>query len=242
MREGVAVARLLPPVPDPHVVRAPFRFSPGPMSTRLILAAAALAALPALTPAASAQAAIGLRAGLNVSDFSGDDAPENTDPRLGFSGGLFATIPVGASGLYVQPEVIYTQKGVQSGDDGSGESGTLKLDYIEVPVLLGYAVPVTPSGLMLGAYAGPAVAFKAGESLEFNSELGEGIGSGSIDSDLFRDVDLGAAVGVTVGAGPFAVDGRYTFGLANALDTEDGDLSEVRNNVFTIAATYRFGR
>lgn len=207
------------------------------MSPRLILAAAALAALPALSPAVSAQAAIGLRAGLNVSDFSGDDAPENTDPRLGFSGGLFATIPVGASGLFVQPEVIYTQKGVKSGDDRSGESGTLKLDYVEVPVLLGYAVPVTQSGLTLGAYAGPAVAFKAGESLEFNSALG----GGSLDSDLFRDIDLGGAAGVTVGAGPFAVDGRYTFGLANALDTEEGDLSEVRNNVFTIAATYRFG-
>ncbi len=206
--------------------------SPDLMSTRsLLVALAALAAVPA----ASAQTAIGLRAGLNVSDFSGDDAPANTDPRLGFAGGLFARVPVGASGLYVQPEVGYSMKGV-SAEDGSGSDATIAVDYIEVPLLLGYATPVTVSGLMLGAYAGPALGIKARESLDLN---GNG-GSGSVDSDVFNDLDVGAAFGVTVGAGAFGVDGRYTLGLTNALDTNDD--ADVRNGVFTIAGTYTFGR
>ncbi|HEX8298091.1 MAG TPA: porin family protein [Rubricoccaceae bacterium] len=206
------------------------------MSPRtLLLAATAFVALPALAPAADAQTAFGLRAGLNVSDFSGDDAPDNTDPRLGFAGGLFARVPVGASGLYVQPEVSYSMKGV-TGEDGNGGDATIAVDYVEVPLLLGIATPVTDSGLMVGGYAGPALGIKVRESVDFSV----GGSSGSIESDVFNDLDVGAAFGVTVGAGPFGVDGRYTLGLVNAIDAnEDAD---VRNGVFTIAGTYTFGR
>ena len=200
------------------------------MSSRLLLAVAALAAAPLLAPAAQAQAVFGVRAGLNVSDFTGDDAPANADPRLGFSGGVFAHAPIGASGLYVQPEVLYSMKGVTSDNDG-----TLAVDYVEVPLLLGYAIPVTQTGLMLGAYAGPALGIKVGESISQNF----GTITGSRDSDVFEDLDIGAAVGATVGAGAFGVDARYTFGLMNALDVAD---SSLRNGAFTVAATYRFGR
>ena len=200
--------------------------SPRPMSPRSLLAAALLAA-PALSPAAQAQTTFGLKAGLNVSDFTGDDAPSNTDPRLGFSGGVFATVPVGQSGLYVQPEALYSMKGV---DGGGNSNTTLAVDYVEIPLLLGYAVPVTQSGLTLGAYAGPALGIKVRENLNG--------GFGSANTDAFKSTDVGAALGATLGAGPFAIDGRYTLGLTNALDVNNGDL---RNGAFTIGAAYRFG-
>ena len=198
------------------------------MSPRLLLFAAAVLA----APAAHAQATFGIKAGLNVSDLTGSDAPRNTDPRLGFAGGVLANIPVGTSGAYVQPEVLYSMKGVT----GSNGDGTLALDYVEVPLVLGFAAPVTDSGLLVGGYAGPALAFKVRESVDFDTDFG----SGSIDSDVFKDTDVGGALGVTVGAGAFGIDGRYTFGLTNALDTDIDDDS-ARNGVFTIAATYRFG-
>ena len=199
------------------------------MSPRHLLALGALVAAPLVSPAAQAQTTFGLRAGLNVSDLTGDDAPTNSDPRLGFSGGVFANAPIGASGLYVQPEVLYSMKGVTDDD------ATLALDYVEVPLLLGYAVPVSQNGLMFGAYAGPALGVKVRENLSQDF----GTITGSADSDLFEDPDLGAAVGATVGAGAFGVDARYTFGVLDALEPEG---SEVRNGAFTIAATYRFGR
>ncbi len=204
------------------------------MSPRTLLAAAVLA-LPALAPAAQAQTTFGLTAGLNVATLSGDDAPDGLDPRLGFSGGVFANVPIGYSGAFVQPEVRYSMKGAADGSDDSNSDATLAIDYIEVPVLLGYATPVTQSGLMLGAYAGPSVGFKVRESLDVNS----GVGSGSIDSDVIKSLDVGAAVGATVGAGPFGIDARYTFGLTNILDS--GSDSDLRNGAFTIGATYRFG-
>ena len=193
------------------------------MSPRTLLAAAALA-LPALAPAAQAQTTFGLTAGLNVSDLTGDDAIlGSTDPRLGFSGGVFANAPIGTSGLYVQPEVRYSMKGVSDGS--AATSGGIDLDYIEVPLLLGYATPVTDSGLMVGGYVGPAVAFKVRERPD------AGV-------DLFESTDVSAAFGVTVGAGAFGVDGRYTLGLTDAYKPDPVSL---RNGTFTIGATYRFG-
>ncbi len=193
------------------------------MSPRTLFAAAVLA-LPALAPAAQAQTTFGLRAGLNVSDLTGDDALlGDTDPRLGFSGGVFANVPVGRSGLYVQPEVLYSMKGVTDGASGSDDE--IQLDYVEVPLLLGFATPVTDSGLMVGGYAGPAIAFKVRERPD------AGV-------DLFESTDVGAAFGVTVGAGAFGVDGRYTLGLTDAFKPDGISL---RNGAFTIGATYRFG-
>lgn len=191
--------------------------------SRLLLAA--LAALLVL-PAAHAQATFGLRAGLNVSDFSGDGAP-NTDPRLGFSGGVTADVPLSPM-VSLRPELIYTMKG---GVDANNSDVTLAVDYIEVPVLIGVTIPATDTGLLLGAYAGPTLAFKVRESL--NGQFG------GLNADVFKSTDVGAALGATVGAGPFAVDARYTLGLTNAADNDN---LNIRNNVFSISAVYTFGR
>lgn len=194
------------------------------MSPRsLLLAVVALIAVPA----SSAQTSFGLRAGLNVSDLTGDDLG-NTEPRLGFTGGAFVNVPFTPQ-FSLQPEVSYSQKGVAS-EDGDAQ---LQVDYVEVPILVKYTVPVTETGLMFGAYAGPALGFKVSEEVD-------GFG-GSADTDFFKSTDIGGAFGVTVGAGPFAVDGRYTLGLSDATD-EDESPYDLRNGVFSIAGTYTFGR
>ncbi|HEX8386436.1 MAG TPA: porin family protein [Rubricoccaceae bacterium] len=195
------------------------------MSPRsLLLAAAALTAVPT----ASAQTTFGLRAGLNVADVTGDEIP-GSEPRLGFTGGLFADIAVTPS-FSIVPEVSYTQKGVSNEDDADNGH---RVDYVEIPVLVKYTVPVTETGLMFGAYAGPALAFKINEEVDTDVV--------DVDTDFFRQTDIGAAFGVTVGAGPFAVDGRYTLGLQRATE-EDSTPVDVRHGVFSIAGTYTFGR
>lgn len=189
----------------------------------LRFALVALAALLTL-PAAHAQTSFGVRAGLNVSDYSGSLTDGiDPSPKLGFTGGAFAHVPLGVSGVFVQPEVSYSQKGAKT----SNGDATLSVDYVEAVLPIGFAVPVTETGLTLGAYAGPAYAFKVRESGQF--------GGVALGTDVFEN-DFGAAVGATVGAGPFAVDGRYTLGLT---PTYDG-VGELRNGVFSIAGTYRF--
>ena len=185
-----------------------------------------------LFPVAHAQTTFGLRAGLNVSTFTGDSAT-NLDPKLGFSGGVVAMVPLGASGLFVQPELTYSMKGARQAVGGDVAAS---VDYVEVPLLLGFAAPVTETGLVIGAYAGPTLGLKVREDVVASF----GAISFAPDTDAFRSTDVGAAVGAMVGAGPFAVDARYTLGLGDALS--DDVNGELRNNVFTISGVYRFGR
>jgi len=189
----------------------------------------------ALSPQAEAQAQFGLRAGLNTSDFAGDGAP-NSQAQLGFHGGVTAMFGAG-SGLYVQPEVLYSQKG--AGVDGQNSS--VRLDYIDVPVLLGFSFP-TASNLIVRAYAGPQVSFKVAES-----STG---GVFTADTDFARAVDYGAAFGGDVGArrvgttSTFGVGVRYSLGLADV--RPEGSLSglfggsDIRNRVLSVSAFYTF--
>lgn len=198
--------------------------------TRFTLAA--LAALVFL-PSAHAQATFGFRAGLNVADVYGEEVLDDTSPRLGLAAGVFASFPVSPS-VSIQPEVLYSMKGSRR-QVGNADL-TNAVDYIEVPLLVQYAAPVTSSGLMLGAYVGPYAAFKINESTEFDQNGG----AGNIQNDLFAGTDFGAVGGLTVGAGPFALDGRYTLGLSDAYDNPIGDTNP-RNGVFSITGVYRFG-
>jgi len=124
--------------------------------TRLLL----LAALVAAAPTAFAQATFGLKAGLNVATIIPDNDEDLADrgAKLGFTGGVFAEVPV-ASGFSLQPEVLYTQKGVSR--DEPNES--IGVDYLEIPVLAKVALPVSEF-LDLDVYAGPALAVKLQET------------------------------------------------------------------------------
>jgi len=203
----------------------------------------ALLLLAASLTTAEAQVHFGVKAGLNMSDFLGDDEVlEGTEPRLGLVAGAFAQFPLSPS-FAIQPEVLYSMKGITS--EASAEEvnleGKIAVNYIEIPVLAKFLVPLQ-SGLNLSAYAGPAVAFKVSEEVEL---AGEG-GSIRFDTDVFKSTDFGAAFGGTVGAGAFDVDLRYTLGLVNIVaeqsDAEDFLDDTLRNGVFSVSASWTFGR
>lgn len=204
-----------------------------------------------LAPDLSAQTTFGVKAGVQSAVASFDEDVEGNEARLGFVAGLFADIPIRPS-LSFRPEVLYSQKGyevavVRLGDDGVREEGslTIQLDYLEVPLLLHYSIPVGASGIVVGLEAGPALGYK----------LGTGVGCGDFFEDAdcdtadldsaFRDVDLGAAIGATVGAGSFGVGLRVTQGITSINDGGDPpdgtDRVHLRNRTFAATLHYRFG-
>ena len=216
-----------------------------------LLPALALCFALGLSAPALAQVHVGVRAGLNVADwvytFQDETADVDVDPRLGFVGG--ATI-----GYRITPrvgaraEVLYTQKGfadeISVADDADAETGTLRYrqDYIEVPILADVALPAG-DGLELGLHVGPALGFRLGDIEVSCSGALEGAagcdGSGA-DNDAFRPLDVGGAVGISVGAGPFGVDLRYTRSLRRLGEAEPGPAQgSIFNSVFSVAGTYR---
>jgi hypothetical protein len=181
-----------------------------------------LAALIAAVPFASAQTTFGVKAGLNVATIIPDNDVDLVDrgAKLGFVGGVFAEVPV-ASGFSLQPEVLYTQKGV-SRDAPNQSKG---IDYLEIPVLASVALPVSDL-LDVKVYAGPALAIKLGDDDE-------------VSTARYNSTNLGVAVGAGVASGPFGVDARYTFSVQ---DATEGELNDFRHHVVGLTGVYRFGR
>lgn len=197
------------------------------MRTSLLLAAAlAFAAVPA-----SAQATFGLKAGLNTAFFTGDDA-DGTEARLGGVGGAFVRYDA-TPNLGLQIEALYSQEGAKE-PEGVDE-GTYKFDYIDIPILVRYAIPVSQFA-DAGVYVGPSIGIPVRSEFEYaDGEV--------VDESL--NTDFGVSVGADYWAGPIGVDLRYTAGLTDAFSDEiDGELVEpldIRNQTFTVTLGYRFG-
>ena len=204
------------------------------MRSLLLLAAALLVTLPA-----TAQTTFGLKAGLNTSFLSGDDAGDSgtdigeTQPRLGLVGGAVLRYNVNP-GFALQAEALYSQKGdVLNAFDEDGGDLVTQLDYVEVPVMARISAPLGTTldgGVTLGGYAGFPVRSRVSDDL------------GEVD-DIEARTDYGLLLGLDAGSGPYYIEGRYTLGLAKPIefDTVLGTDPDLRNQTVSLTFGVRFG-
>lgn len=207
--------------------------------------------LLAAAPLVQAQTTFGLTAGLNVAtvSFDGDDFGPGIDKqsRLGFVGGVFADAALTPQ-IAFHPEVLYSQKGYKLSADTDIVDGsiTARVDYLEVPLMLAFRIPLGQNGLTAGLEVGPSLAYKLSTGISCSGDVTDDAcdafeEGGDLDDNI-RSFDVGAAGGVTVGAGPFGVGLRYTKGITTIDETDDGnDGIDARNGVFSVAARYSFG-
>ena len=177
---------------------------------------------------------LGVRAGYNLSNLSGDLADEiDTKSLSGFHIGLFTEFPV-APRFSIQPEVMYSTQGAKF--EGMGSEATLRTQYLNVPVLAKFYVA---EGFNL--QAGPQIGFLTGAEYQMD-------GADDIDvSDNMKGTDFGLlfGAGYKVAQG-VTIDARYNMGLSNTLD-EDANVDEGvgtdqewKNGVFQIGIGYQF--
>src|SRR5688572_10032171 len=137
---------------------------------------------------------------------------------------------------------MYVTKGVKLEDEASEAEASLKLDYIEVPVLLflGLGTGAATPYLVVG----PAFSFEAGCSFELEGE-GTAIesdcddeGEGEIARKKF-DVGamFGAGLAFPAGPGAIVIDGRFNLGLMNIIDDETDD--SFKHRTFSFTAGYQ---
>lgn len=174
-------------------------------------------------PLVSKRPTIGIMAGVNLARISGDET-DALDSRTGWLGGVFVTFHL-TNTFGIQPEALYSQRGA-SADAGSGVDATIKMDYIDIPVLLRYSVPVT-GPIRPFFVAGPAFGIQSKCSI---AAEGEGV-SASVDCDQFEDdpeasfdsktFDLSGVVGAgldfRVGGRTLMLGARYQHGFSDVV-------------------------
>jgi hypothetical protein len=164
-------------------------------------------------------AQFGLKAGANISNFTGGNFDAVKKKSLvGFHGGFYLRFKL--LGFAIQPEAMVSTQGARI-DSVSG-SYDWKITYITVPIMAQYRFP---TGFFLEA--GPQFGFKASEDID-NETL----------NDFAKGLDLSLAAGVGFrGKKGLGIGGRYTVGVSKVGDFEpsNGIDPDFKNGVIQVS-------
>jgi len=183
----------------------------------------------------NAQVRFGLKSGLNISNFYGNDA-EGLDSKLGFVGGFF--ISYQSKNLFIlQPEVSYTTKGATAKIESV--DFTLAYDYIEIPILFKFEFPLADNpNIKPAVFAGPFVAFKTKAKIiaSANGETEEE----DVKNVAPRDYgfQIGGALGFNLGKYELGFDVRYILGITS-VDTSVNNF-DIKNRVLNFNLYFCF--
>lgn len=213
----------------------------GVVAGAMMLGAAAAGAAAQSVPLVAKRPGIGIMAGVNLAKISGDDVG-SADNRTGFLGGVYVTFHV-TNTFAIQPEAVYSQRGA-SEDLGTDASATFKMDYIDIPVLLRYDIPVV-GPIRPFFVAGPAF------GLQVKCAVGvDGSGaSASVDCDrLAQDSEVqfenktfdlsgvvGAGLDFRLGGHTLMLGARYQHGFSDVVKD-----ASVRSRTWSVVAGLGF--
>lgn len=199
--------------------------------------AAALVLLPEVASPAGISAG-GMKGGLSLARQHG--RWWIPDHRVGLGAGIFAEIPIRPA-ISTQLELLYVMKGGASLDieltDSSGNPiSTMRIvhavDYLELPLLARYRVPV--QGHVAPTFVvGPSLAYKISEKYSPS-----GMEEGGILSSTDFGIAFGAGLDLGRGRRRWLIEARYTFGMTNTM--RDPAYPNVRNGNFLLMSGYSF--
>jgi len=179
----------------------------------------------------------GVKAGANLSTFTGD--ADGVKSLVGFQVGGFAEIKL-TDKFAIQPEILFSAQGAKSKESifGGGTSeNKVHLGYLNIPVMAKYYVAEKFS-----VEAGPQIGFllSAKDKYEYSGPGGSDSGKEDV-KDAYESIDFG----VNFGAGydfteNLSVGLRYNLGLSNIAKTEDGEDFKMNNSVFSLSVGYKF--
>jgi len=202
-----------------------------------ICLAAVLILISAVSSMAIEISGLGLKVGANFSRFSGPDVEPEWKNRMALVGGAFLTLKLN-NFLAIQPEILYSQKGPRWDAPLEGEDfvGTVKLDYLEIPLLVKILIPVgANAAIRPNLFMGPYLGFKMSAKLKYSW----GTTSDERTIDQIKSSDAGYVLGggfdFVVGHGKFTFDIRY--GMSFSTIATD---STMKNQTISAMLGYSF--
>ena len=160
------------------------------------------------------------KVGVNIANITDAD---DADPRIGLAAG--AEFEYGLTdNIGLSAGVLYSMQGAKATEDGA--DCTLKLDYLNVPILANF-------------YVAKGFAVKLGVQPGFKlSSKAKAKGSGAsveLDVDGIKSVDLSIPVGLSYQYQNIVFDARYNWGVTKIVDDVDS-----KHSVFQITVGYKF--
>lgn len=165
------------------------------------------------------------KVGVNIANITDAD---DADPRIGLAAG--AEFEYGLTdNIGLSAGVLYSMQGFKTTEDGA--DCTLKLDYLNVPILANFYV-AKGFAVKLGVQPGFKLSSKAkvkasGTSVEVDANDIEGIN--------IKSIDLSIPVGVSYQYQNIVFDARYNWGVTKIVDDADS-----KHSVFQITVGYKF--
>jgi len=187
----------------------------------------------------------GVKAGMNISNVSGDF--EDSKAKVGFNVGVTLDYAL-VNDFYLMTGLDFTTKGSKVGDDGDMNL-KLNLSYLQLPVHVGYKLPVA-NGTNILFHAGPYVAFGVDGKWKVKQGSSEiSVGAFSDDAEdvgiKMKRFDFGLGFGLGAEFGKINAGVNCDFGLINIadfgiMDGIDASNVSVKNMNVAISVGYKF--
>ena len=160
--------------------------------------------------------------------------------KMGYQIGAAAEFEI-MSSLYINGSVSFFQKGDKQGDDTF--TSKTKIGYIDVPITVGYKVPIGNVSVFgnVGPYTSVAIVGKSYYSYEFAGEVFEEDHPLELGGEFsyYKRFDSGVTFGAGVEFKQWQVRANYSHGF---IDITEGETVKSKNSVFNITGTYYIGR
>ena len=185
-----------------------------------------------------AQPVFGLRAGLNIGTFTGEDNMDDYSSKIGFHAGVMMQYPLSTK-IIIQPEFLYTMKGATADLVLFGDKNELTAsdNYLEIPLLLKFNVE-TPS-IKIQPYIGPSVGYLLVGKVKNVKTVGGVTSTDTVDfTDDMNLIEAGLNIGADVVVMQnFMLGLRFNMGLTETVKEN----SKFKNNVIMLNLGYLFG-
>ncbi|MES1160906.1 MAG: porin family protein [Bacteroidota bacterium] len=209
------------------------------------------------TTTVNAQIQFGVKGGFNIAELltsSNQSVIVNNErmgirnfPRTDVYGGFLLSVPLFKKFIF-QPEVVYSQQGATGNPSGGALVSAIekyKLNYVNIPLLIKYNLPV-------GFYVetGPQVGYLL--SAKVDEQLVGGVNTGKYFhvKDQFKSTDIAWVLGVGyLSPIDLGFDIRYNLSLSSINNASASDMQSapvqggsIKNSVVQIGIFYLFGK
>ena len=195
-------------------------------------------AMLAIVTVASAQMSLGVKGGVNMSNFYGDELTDK-NMKIGFNVGLLADYEI-AYNSAIQSGLFFITHGFKSETTTWNAEYTENLMYLRIPIHYAYKIDVTP-GTKVVLHAGPYVAYGVGGSRK--ASVGNISGEWDVDKIFgdevgqYKPFDAGLGLGVGAEFGPLLLDLGWDMGLVSI---SNSDNVNIKNQNAYLSVGYKF--